>query len=576
MEEYLKRRLWDPIAGKLIAAFILIPIICCLQSYVHAAPAHGAKAPKKTIATPAPAPAPVSIDNKVLFYVQSKIFSISPENRAEIITKRIEKLTKDPLLDVKSITVSAGETNTDIVAGDLIIMTVTEDDAKAAGMERIALASEYAAAIKSAIEAQRKEYSLHSITMDAVFALSATLVLILLLIVIKKVFVKTYAKLQSWKDVRIRGLKFQKLEILSSTQITNAVVKLAQLIRVLLIILLFYIYIPLLLSFFPWTKRYSVTILSYIMTPLHAVGQSLITFLPNLFFIAVIVVVAYYVLKAIKVIFEAIARGSIKISGFYPEWAQPTYQIVRFLVIAFTAVMIFPYLPGSDSPAFKGISIFLGVLFSLGSTAAVANVVAGVILTYMRAFKVGDRIKISDTMGDVVEKTLLVTRIRTIKNEDITVPNAVVLGSHIINYSASAKDAGLILHTKVTIGYNVPWKQVHELLTAAAQETEDISKGPSPFVLQTSLDDFYVSYEINAYTHRPDKMAVIYTDLHRNIQDQFNKAGVEIMSPHYSALRDGNQTTVPEQNLSRDYASPGFRITGLADISGATGKRKDA
>lgn len=576
MEEYLKRRLWNPIAGKLIAAFILIPIICCMQFYACAAPAHGARAPKKTIATPAPAPAPVSIDNKVLFYVQSKILSISPENRAQIITKRIEKLTKDPLFDVTSITVSAGEINTDIVAGDLIIMTVTEDDAKAADKGRIVLAGEYAAAIRSAIEAQREEYSLHSLAMDAVFALGATLVLILLLIVIKKVFVKIYARLLSWKDVRIRSLKFQKLEILSSAQITNASVKLAQLIRILLILLLLYIYISLVLSFFPWTKRYSVTIFSYIMTPLNAVGQSFITFLPDLFFIAVIVVVAYYVLKAIKVIFEAVARGSIKISGFYPEWAQPTYQIVRFLVVAFTAVMIFPYLPGSNSPAFKGISIFLGVLFSLGSTAAVANVVAGVILTYMRAFKVGDRIKISDNMGDVVEKTLLVTRIRTIKNEDITVPNAVVLGSHIINYSASAKDAGLILHTTVTIGYDVPWKQVHELLIAAAQDTEDISKEPVPFVLQTSLDDFYVSYEINAYTHRPDKMAVIYANLHRNIQDQFNKAGVEIMSPHYSALRDGNQTTVPEQNLPKDYASPGFRITGLADILGTTGTRKDA
>lgn len=576
MEEYFKRRLWGTIVGKLVAALILIPIICCSQFYAYAAPVHGAKASKKTIATPAPVPAPVSIDNKVLFYVQSKIFSISPENRAQIITKRIEKLTKDPLFDVKSITVSAGETNTDIVAGDLIIMTVTEDDAKIAGRERIALAGEYAAAIRAAIDTQRKEYSLHSITMDAVFALCATLVLILLLVVIKKVFVKTYAKLQSWNDIRIRGLKFQKLEILSATQITNAIVKLAKLIRALLIIVLLYVYISLILSFFPWTKRYSVIIFGYIMTPLNAIWQSLITFLPNLFFMAVIIVVTYYVLKVIKFIFAAIERENIKLPGFYPDWSRPTYKIVRFLVIAFTAIVIFPYLPGSNSPAFKGVSIFLGVLLSLGSTAAVANLVAGVILTYMRAFKIDDRVKISDTTGDIIEKTLLVTRVRTIKNEDITIPNAVVLGSHIINYSASAKDTGLILHTTVTIGYDAPWKQVHELLIAAAQSTEYILKEPSPFVLQTSLGDFYVSYEINAYTRHPNRMAVIYADLHQNIQDQFNKAGVEIMSPHYSALRDGNQTTIPEQNLPGDYASPGFRITGLADIFGGTGKRKDA
>jgi len=224
--------------------------------------------------------------------------------------------------------------------------------------------------------------------------------------------------------------------------------------------------------------------------------------------------------------------------------------------------MTFPYLPGSESPAFRGVSIFLGVLFSLGSTAAVANVVAGVILTYMRAFRIGDRVKISDTIGDVIEKTLLVTRVRTIKNEDITVPNAMVLGSHIINYSSSAKDRGLILHTTVTIGYDAPWRKVHELLIAAAHSTEHILKEPSPFILQTALDDFYVSYELNAYTNRPEIMAGIYSSLHQNIQDRFNESGVEIMSPHYAAFRDGNQTTVPGGRTEKDSALPGLNIAG--------------
>ncbi|PKN76787.1 MAG: mechanosensitive ion channel protein [Deltaproteobacteria bacterium HGW-Deltaproteobacteria-10] len=566
--EYLKRKSF---IAFLILAFSIL-MICCSSLYANAAQSQGSKASKKAVVTPAP----VAIDNKILFYVQTKILSISPENRAEIITKRINKLIKDPLLDIKSIAISEGENNTDIVAGDLIIMTVTEDDAKTAGKERIVLANEYAGSIKAAIDTQRKEYSVHSIIFGTIFALFATMVFILLLIIIKKIFFKTYVKLQSWKDVRIHGLKFQKLEILSSTQITDAVVKAAKLLRALLIILLLYFYIPLVLSFFPWTKRYSVTIFGYIMSPLHAVGQSFIAFLPNLFFIAVIMAVTFYALKVIKFIFEAIERENINLPGFYPDWSQPTYKIVRFLVMAFTIVMIFPYLPGSDSPAFKGVSIFLGVLFSLGSTAAVANLVAGLILTYMRAFKLGDRVKISDTTGDIIEKTLLVTRVRTIKNEDITIPNAVVLGSHIINYSASAKDTGLILHTKVTIGYDAPWKQVHELLIAAAQETEYVLKEPFPFVLQTSLDDFYVSYEINAYTDKPNKMAVVYSNLHQNIQDRFNKAGVEIMSPHYSALRDGNQTTIPEQTLSKDYASSGFKINGLADILNNTGKHKNS
>ena len=222
--------------------------------------------------------------------------------------------------------------------------------------------------------------------------------------------------------------------------------------------------------------------------------------------------------------------------------------------------MLFPYLPGADSPAFKGISVFLGVLFSLGSTSAIGNIVAGVILTYMRAFSLGDRVQIADTMGDVVEKTLLVTRIRTIKNVDITIPNAMVLGSHITNYSSSSQQYGLILHTTVTIGYDAPWRQVHQLLIDAATATENILQLPAPFVLQTSLDDFYVSYQINAYTDRPALMARTYSELHQNIQDRFNEARVEIMSPHYSTLRDGNQTTIPPDYLPDDYRTPGFKF----------------
>ena len=245
---------------------------------------------------------------------------------------------------------------------------------------------------------------------------------------------------------------------------------------------------------------------------------------------------------------------------FYEDCSRPTYKIVRFLIIAFAAIFVFPYLPGSSSPVFQGISVFIGVLFSLGSTSAIGNIVAGTVITYMRPFKIGDRVKIADTVGDVVEKTLLVTRIRTIKNVDVTVPNAMVLGSHIINFSSSANDRGLILHTGVTIGYDVPWAEVHKLLIAAAEATDNVMKEPKPFVYQTSLDDSYVSYELNAYTDKPNIMARIYSELHQNIQDKFNEAQVEILSPRYSSIRDGNTTTVPDEYLPKSYSPPGFRV----------------
>ena len=236
--------------------------------------------------------------------------------------------------------------------------------------------------------------------------------------------------------------------------------------------------------------------------------------------------------------------------------------------MALALVLAFPYLPGFGSPAFQGISVFLGILFSLGSTAVVANVVAGTILIYTRAFQIGDRIKIGEAIGDIVEKTLLVTRIRTIKNVIITIPNGTVLTSQIINYTALSQDPNyyLILHTTITLGYDVPWRKVHQVLIDAAIATNNILTEPIPFVLQTSLDDFYVSYELNAYSNKPMLMANIYSELHQNIQDKCNEAGIEILSPHYSAVRDGNQTTIPENYLSEDYKAPGFRLSSLNNL----------
>jgi len=262
----------------------------------------------------------------------------------------------------------------------------------------------------------------------------------------------------------------------------------------------------------------------------------------------------------VKYIFTEIHSEKLKVSGFHADWAMPTFSIVKFLLYAFMFVLIFPFLPGSDSNIFKGVSVFIGVLFSLGSHSSIANVVAGLVITYMRPFKVGDRIKIGDVTGDVIEKTLLVTRLRTPKNEEVTIPNSSVLSGNTVNYSTMARTVGLIIHTTVTIGYDVPWKKMHQALLNAADRTEAILKEPKPFVLQTSLDDFYVSYQINGYTRETNRFNRIYSSLHQNIQDCCNEMGIEIMSPHYRAQRDGNNTTIPADYLPADYKAPGFNV----------------
>jgi len=268
------------------------------------------------------------------------------------------------------------------------------------------------------------------------------------------------------------------------------------------------------------------------------------------------VFIAKYLLKIMKFFFLEVEKGTVKLSGFYPEWAKPTYKILSLLVIAFFAVVAFPFIPGSSSSAFKGISIFLGVLFSIGSQSAISNIIAGVVLTYRRVFRVGDRVQVAGFNGDVVEIRLQVTTLLTVKNEEVIIPNAVILNNSVINFSARARDKGLILHTGVTIGYDTPWRTVHGLLLSAAERTSGLLREPAPFVLQQSLDDFYVAYEVNAYTDNAQGMVQLYSELHQNIQEAFNEAGVEILSPHYTQIRDGNKVTIPESYLPRTTCRP--------------------
>ena len=298
-------------------------------------------------------------------------------------------------------------------------------------------------------------------------------------------------------------------------------------------------------------------------------------YLPNLLFVVVIARDHHGGDSTRRAVLRADSIRAASCSRtFPPEWADPTNKIVRVLLIAFGVVVAFPYLPASDSPAFAGVSVFMGVLFSLASSSALSNMIAGLVLTYTGAFRLGDRVKIGDTFGDIVETSLLATRVRTIKNEDITIPNSLVLGSSVINYSRARPTLGLILHTSVTIGYDAPWRTIHGLLIEAALATPGVLAEPPPFVWQTALNDFYVTYEINAYTGSPRDMTDIYAALHARIQDTFYAAGVEIMSPHFTALRDGNTVAIPESFRPPGYRPPAFRVEH--PTSGREASRNDA
>lgn len=553
----------------LIGVQVLVLSVAAAQTPQTPPPAAPPQTAPPQAAPPQAAPpettvgAPVIVDGRTLFYVPSRMFMFSPEDRARAIAERVQFLSRQTASRIQGVNVVEDETTSQVVSEDLVIATVTDADALAAGIPRPELAQAYAQSIRENALALRQAYSLRTILLGALYSLLATIALVLIFKLLISGLAKFRNKLTSWRGVYIRSIRIQKLELLPASRITALLQLVGHVAAVVLSFVLIYAYLTLVLNFFPWTRGYAAVLLDYVLSPLRIVGRAALAYLPNLFFLLVIAVVAYYATRVVKFFFTAVAKGTLALPGFYPDWAMPTYKIVRLLILAFTLVVAFPYLPGSSSPAFQGVSLFFGLLLSLGSSSAISNVVAGVVLTYTRAFQLGDRVKVGDTIGDVIEKTLLVTRIRTIKNVEISIPNAMVLSSHIINYSYSAQDRGLILNSTVTIGYGAPWRTVHQLLLDAALATENVLPDPKPFVLQTALNDFYVSYEINAFTDQPNLMARTYSNLHQNIQDAFNKGGVEIMSPHYSALRDGNPTTIPEEHLPKNYSAPGFRLLTL-------------
>jgi small-conductance mechanosensitive channel len=495
-----------------------------------------------------------------LFFIYSKIGASTPQERAINITKKINMLYNDDFLKIDSITIVKSENTFDLVYGQTIIMSVSETDAIWYNMSMPDLALEFSVKTKNSIIQGKKENNFQKSLLRIGLVLLVIVIARFLIWLIGKGYNGLLIFIHFKKDKWIKNLSFKNYTFLTAEQIMYVLLFLLKIFRWMVYAVFLYLTLPIMFSIFPFTRGWADELFQLIWSPFKGIFIAVWEYLPNLFKVLVIYFVMKYVIRFLEYIFSEIGSEKLIVTGFYPDWAMTTFNILKFILYAFMFVLIFPYLPGSGSDIFKGVSIFIGVLFSLGSSTAIANMVAGLVITYMRPFKIGDRIKIGEVTGDVLEKTLLVTRVRTIKNEVVTIPNSSVLSGNTTNYTIEANEKGLIVHTTVTIGYDIPWKQVHQVLIDAALRVETILKEPTPFVLQTSLDDFYVSYQVNAYTKEANKQATIYSSLHQNIQDVCNERGIEILSPHYRAARDGNSTTIPMDYLPKEYEAPSFNV----------------
>ena len=505
------------------------------------------------------ATAPVELDGVVLFRVRGAS-SLPAETRAGVIRDRIVATAADPTISIDSLQVvdSAGVSR--ILAGDRLILGVLEADASLEQISRADLANAHLSRLRQAIADYRAARSAGALRRAAVNTLLATILLAVAIAVLLWSFRWLDRLLRRRLQAHIHTVGIQSFEVMRADRIWAALRSGLLGLRTVIFLVIALVYLGYVLAQWPRTRGLARDIVGFALGPLEVIGRGIVTNIPSLVFLTVLFFVVRLALRLTRLFFEAVGRGTVVLSGFDADWAQPTYKIIRVVIVAFGLIVAYPYIPGSESDAFKGVSLFIGIVFSLGSSSAISNIIAGYMMTYRRAFKVGDRVKIGDAVGDVMEMRLQVTHLRSYKNEEIVIPNSQILTSEVLNYSSLAREHGLILHTEVGIGYETPWRQVEAMLLTAAGRTPGLETEPRGFVLMKKLGDFAVTYELNVYCKDVKAMNALYTALHRNVLDVFNEYGVQIMTPAYEG-DPAEPKVVPPKDW---YAEPASRQSDLA------------
>ena len=516
------------------ASFLLLVITLLLPSIVCANSQTNNKDTSPTSVLQSVDTAPVVVNGKIRFHVVG-VSAYPAKRRASEVAQRIEALARNSEYDTKTLLIKDTGAYHQILPADggKPILAVLEADAQFEGISRTVLADTIRKSIAESIKEYRYDHQPDVLINNALYALGSLVVLITVLFVVFWVFRRLYAFLQPRVASRMLNLETRSQHIFRGDQLWGLLRNALQLIRTLIVLFIIYVFANFALSLFPQTRYAADKLFQFVFAPVSHMTEAVIGFIPDLVFLLVLFFITRYVLKLARGVFTAIDTGRLQFKGFETEWAWPTYRIVRLFIFIFALVIAYPFIPGSDSAAFQGISVLLGVLFSLGSTSVISNVIAGYTMTYRRAFRIGDRVKIGKTVGDVTEMRVLVTHVKTPKNEEVIIPNSTILNGEVTNYSTMARVQGLILYTTVGIGYEVPWRQVEAMLLLAAENTDGLLKEPKPFIRQKSLADFAVNYELNVYCDDASQMMKLYTGMHRNIQDVFNENGIQIMTPAY-------------------------------------------
>jgi small-conductance mechanosensitive channel len=472
------------------------------------------------------------IHNRPITVFRAKIYGDSPEERISDITKRINKIIRSGTPG----DVSFQKTPIGLLfkIGEKGVFFITPEDLDPVSGETLQGKSEQAAknlteAIQAAMDQKSPEVILRGIIQSAV----AVLFFVLGIWLIVRINSYICQKLDKIAAPRLDKMEIGGFRFFETTKLIALGNRVISLVSWLSGIFLLYICTVYILNRFPYTRPWGVASRGFVLGVLKTLAQGALLAIPNIFTVIVIIIITRFFVRLARLFFSAAESGRVSLPGLYPETARPTGRIFVVLLWAFSLVVIYPYLPGSGSAALKGLSVFAGVVISLGSTGITNQIMSGFVLMYSRALSTGDYVRIDETEGVVTAVGTLSTKIRNVKGEEITIPNLVVLGTSIKNYTRLAEAKGSLLYTTVSLGYSVPWRQVEALLKEAAERTEGLRHNPPPFVNQLELSDFYVKYQLNAYLVRTEDRVPVMSSLHANIQDLFNEHGVQIMSPHY-------------------------------------------
>ncbi|HKU62568.1 MAG TPA: mechanosensitive ion channel family protein [Gemmatimonadales bacterium] len=514
--------------------------------------------------------APVVLDGYTLFQVRGAR-SYPAERRAGEIADRIARVASDRGIPVDSLIIRETPVASLVLAEDRLLLGVLDADAELEGINRQVVAEGFRRRIGEGIREYRREREPGVLWVGAERALAATLALAVALWLGRLARRRMHAVLERRYRQRVHDFQVSNIPLVRAEQLWRLGNRLLTLVAVLVAATIVYFYLEYVLVLFPWTRALGFGLTAMLLRPVTTLVQGALDYVPNIIFLLVLAIVTRWLLAFIHVIFRQLGDGSLAISGFDQEWAVPTERIVRLLVFGFALVVAYPYIPGSGTEAFKGLSIMFGILFSIGSSSVIGNLVAGQSLAFRRAFRVGDRIRVGEHVGEVTKTSLLTTFLRSAKNEQIVIPNSVVLNAEVINYSTLAAAGGVIVHTTVGIGYETPWRQVEAMLLEAAARTPGLLREPQPFVLQRGLGDFAITYEINAYTDDALAMLRLASALHRNILDIFNEYGVQIMTPAYEGDPDVPKVVPREQWFTAPARTADLPMGAMTQGNGGPG-----